>query len=543
MGVTTPTSVLPHKGGRRLVGPISVALMDASTDYPSDSKHLRSYARSMNALSAHQMLPGGEAYADAIKALGDLYAAIRDQPQVTVAYREWQSWAARARPDREADEGLFLRQTYVAAVARLVALRCIEPVATLPDRDTFAEVFNGDHFRQHDIRNFGGLDFFSWVLSPDVLEGAMNVAQRLLGRLSELDIAATGQGLLEDLYWRVAQGSAIAESQRPPVSEARTDRILTGELKLGERPDSTMLDPACGPGTNLSAAVRVVRAAFARRGYDEFDILLRLQEGVAGMDPDPAASVVSGACYLLALGDLVRGPHPPFLVPIYRADALSPPSVVDEMVGGEAVYVIGTSDPDVGFELPESLVDDPIHLDWVLYRLPQYLGGAQVRATREGEKAATEAVMVSLYSYLTSPKRSGLWMLPPLSTNAADTVCRTAGTLVRLALNGEDTVWMDLLANTTASIAFARRKFDLVVSNVTASQGTSVNAGRVESVAARYADLYLRESGTVALVVPRSMANRLHAGKSANDDALSEARVIDLNSESNKCLVLFSRKS
>ena len=231
----------------------------------------------------------------------------------------------------------------------------------------------------------------------------------------------------------------------------------------------------------------------ARQGQDELDALLHITNHVMGMDPDPVAVAVAGTNYLLALGDVVRGPHPPVLVPVYMADALNPPDAVE---GEEPVYVIKTSLPDVDLEVPESVAEDPDQLDLLFHRLPQYLHAARLRAPTEGDTRATEEVMGSIHAYLTSPKRSGLRQLPPLSPFAAEVMCRTARTLIRLALEGTDGVWLHVLKNAPAPVYLSRHKFDLVVGDL-----AGLPTEQAAQIRDRLGALYLGEDGRNALTL------------------------------------------
>ena len=144
------------------------------------------------------------------------------------------------------------------------------------------------------------------------------------------------------------------------------------------------------------------------------------------------------------------------LVPVYLADALAPPKALD---GGQSPGTprAGVPGGQRRYPLPDSVAADPVHLDWLFHRLGQYVHGAQLRAPRQGEAEAVDAVMGPLYAYLTSPKRAGLTTLPGLDPRDAQVMCGTARRIITLGLRGEGVLWSYLVKNAAAPVHLARR--------------------------------------------------------------------------------------
>jgi len=493
--------------------------------------------------------PASPVFRQTFHVLLSLYREVKDEPEVQVRFREWQSYLSIVYGESVGDQELFVKHTYLSILARLIALYHLQPNAFLPSREDHIKVINGVYFRDRDIYNFGEEDFFTWTLNSKVLDDSLELVRRLINTLAAYDFTRAGQDLLKGLYQELVDPEARHDLGEYYTPDWLAEYILSEELKLQENPNLSVLDPACGSGTFLFTAIRLIRDGMARRGEDEFDTLLHILNSVMGVDVHPVAVAIARTNYLLALGDLISGPHPPVLVPVYLANAIQLPNVstqepqrVDESTaqltfsGGyeEAIHVIETTEPNVAFELPDSVVDDPTQLDWLFHRLSQYLHAAEFRTGLEGESKATEEVINSLYSYLTSPKRAGLRELPPLSPFAAEVLCRTARTLIRLVLEGKDTVWLDILKNGPAPVFLSRRKFDLVVGNPPwLPMGSIRNHNYYQFVKrqvlreyrllergethlfthmeladlffARSADLYLRDGGSIAFVMPRAV--------------------------------------
>ena len=491
--------------------------------------------------------PAGAIFRDSFDTMSRLYRRVGDDSEVAVRFREWQSYLSIVYGEPVGDERLFVVHTYLATLARLIALNLIQPHALLPAGEDRIKVINGEYFRERDIYNFVEEDLFTWTLSPKVLDECLELVQTLLGTLAAYDFTRAGQELLKGLYQKLVDPEVRHDLGEYHTPDWLAEYILREELKLQDNPDLSVLDPACGSGTFLFTAIRLIREGMSRRGEDEFDTLLHILNSVMGVDVHPVAVTIARTNYLLALGDLMVGAHPPVLVPVYLANSIQLPRVSTaesraldrsqtqpSLSGGheETVHIIETTEPNVAFELPDGVVADPAQLDWLFHRLAQYLHAATFRGALEEEEQATERVINSLYAYLTSPKRAGLRDLPPLSSSEAEVMCQTGRTLIQLAKEGKDSFWLDILKNAPAVVYLSRRRFDLVVGNPPRLSMSSIRdhdyyrfvrrqivqeyrllepdtqlASQMELASlffARCADLYLGDGGRIAFVMPSS---------------------------------------
>ena len=409
----------------------------------------------------------GPTFRHAIAELRRLHHQVEQDPDVQARYQEWQSRLSSVYGQPVGDPELFALHTYISILARLIASRALHPNAIPLHGEDLVKLINGDYFRERDIHNFAEEDFFAWTLAPEAQDDSIKLAAMLSEALDSFDPARDSYRLLKGLLQELTEPRPRQNLGQPQTPRQLPEHVLQ---QLQDNPQLSVLDPACGPGTFLYTAIRLVREGMARRGEDDFSALLHILSNVIGMELDPAALAVARTGYLLALGDLISGSHPTVLVPLYLASYNDlPETAASESRPGreEPVYVVATFLPGVAFELPYSVVADPAQLDWLFHRMGQYLHAAHLRAGMEGESEATEGVIGALYSYLTSPKRAGLRKLPPLSSFATGVMCDTARTLIKLTLEGNGNIWLHILKNSPAPVFLSRRVFDLVVGRET----------------------------------------------------------------------------
>jgi hypothetical protein len=431
--------------------------------------------------------------AKAVGRLSSLYDENSAVPPVAIAYEYWRRYRESPACLSPASPPVFVQHTYLALLARLVARHFLEPAPASAKPQELWQVVNGDYFVGFGLENFFGEDFFTWPffrlsmgIGPE--EEALDVVQELSSELAKFDLSRASPGLLTELFHQISPSEAAPAQQLP---RWLAEFVLEEKLDLTHQPEQTVLDPSCGPGTFLAAAVVIKSEALLEQGQSPLDVLLRVTGQVAGMTPDPLAATIARTSYLLALGDLAREPHPPVLVPVYLADANRGPEVeVDS--AGVTVHSFSMAD---GMSLPDRVAGDPMMLDWLFGRLPNYMRGAAARLHAQSEEVAVQEVLNAYYNYLTSPK-SRTPIPEPLTPAAADVMVETARKIIQGYLHGEGHVRLFIIKNAPAPVFLARRKFDLLVGF---HSGPNVSAGLDFFEDCRSA--YLNDSGGAAVAV------------------------------------------
>ena len=392
--------------------------------------------------------PDSAATRTATENLAAFYAESESLPPVANSFL---AWVACRPEDSDNSPDAFIRETCLSLLCRLMAYRFLEP---LPSERDLWHVISGDYFVGAGLGNFLGEDFFSWPYFRRSMgigedQEAMDVARKLLSTLQPFDFSLPPQLDILPLLYCAYGGESNRNDEETIPSEAR---------ELTDNPYLTCISTCCGNGDVLALAVHAAVSARLSLGEHPMDVLLDTSGQFLGMTSDPLAAVVASVNFLFSLGDSAKEPHPPILIPVYMADVAQIPEEQLE-ASGERSYSIDAAD---GIALPEQVATDPLYLDWLLGRLPNYQRGAALRLRAQPEDVALQEVLNAWYNYLTSPK-ARTPIPEPLTPSAADVMVEAARTLIAAYVHGSGPAPLHLARNAPAPLFAARRDFDLTL--------------------------------------------------------------------------------
>ena len=473
---------------------------------------------------------GGDSavFLGARRMLREMFQAARADATVQVKYDEWDRLLAKVYGQRvealtsgQHAEDLFLRHTYLVLVARVIAF-----VATTGRRPRGTDVLgivDGKAF-QRVAANLVEEDFFAWVLADNIVTQTRSLLNALVAYLGQYDLSRLGEmDLLQRLYQDL-----VDPASRHDLGEFYTPDWLA-ELTLREAdcvPGRSILDPACGSGTFLFTAIRLL----AQEGVEPHDLTRWSLENVVGMDVHPVAVMTSKVNYILALqrfGGLSTFPGP-ISIPVYMADSLSSAEQRTRLIR------IPVSDRD--YFIIEQDIAVEHSLDTVIDVMRQY---AQRRDILDEEAVA------GFRAWLESRglgRCNGDWS-------------HNARLMRRLIAEGRDTIWSFILKNAYRPFYLARRGFDLVIGNppwlayryikdsgyreevkrLIFSYGllekketelfTQMEIATLFFVHAR--ERYMAKGGTIAFVMPRSVMTGARQHRHFREDQ-TLSKIIDL---------------
>lgn len=360
--------------------------------------------------------------------------------------------------DDDVGRMLFSVHTYFALIMKILAIELValqsgaivDPlVAGLADLDDdefdrrFHELESGATFRARGIENFLEGDFLGWYV--DEWTGDLRSAVRSLAReLQDFEPGTASlrpeltQDLLKDLYHRLLPRDlrhALGEYYTPDwLAEYTLDRA-----GYDAAPDTSMLDPACGSGTFLVAAIRRKKAFAHERGLAPAETARSIVEGVVGFDLNPLAVIAARTNYLLAVGNLI-GAIAPFRIPVYICDSITIPARLNRDAPGLGGKRLTTS---VGeFRIPDIAVPPEV--------LPRTMAALEFCANNDYSSAQ---FVDQIQAFIPGARESDTQDLVRLF----EQICK-------LKSEGRDGIWPRLLSNAFAPL-FALARFDHVIGN------------------------------------------------------------------------------
>jgi SAM-dependent methyltransferase len=275
-------------------------------------------------------------------------AELDGHPQLQVLETAWDASLQAAYGHVETSRELLAQHTYLALLARLMVWAALEkrPLS----RKEVGDVLGGVYFQSKMIANLVESDFFRWYEIKSVTDVApLFVA--IANQISGYDLAAIREDILKPLYEELvdpATRHALGEFYTPDWLADRVARRLLDTHDWSAGPPR-VLDPACGSGTFLRAAIDVVRATRPTTTLGE------VLSCVMGIDVHPLAVTVARATYLLAIQDLIQQASHAITLPIFLSNALTMPAVQrqQDLYGGESLSL---RVDEIDYEVPLELV-------------------------------------------------------------------------------------------------------------------------------------------------------------------------------------------
>ena len=471
--------------------------------------------------------PQSAAYQRDIDTLSALYASAADYETIKVKRRLWfdllRAALGEIAHDQTALDHLFIRHTYLSLVIGMAVQASfridIRQVAATDPSD----LLQGRRFR--DATGLSGViesDFFAW---PDEVGGS-DLIKTLARRVARFDWQNAPPDIAAILYETV-----IPPDERRTLGEYYTPHWLARTMvqELVDDPlNQRALDPACGSGTFIAAAVtHFLEAAntpssITGEGWgegeklDPKELLDRLRDAVTGIDVHPAAVHLARAAWALAARPAIdaavqAGYDASGSAPVYLGDALQLRFRTGDLFAAQQVTIqveenwATTRVAPTELVFPISLVDRADTFDSLM---------SQVAADIE----RGDDPLLALDDHGINDKHE------------RQTLIQTIATLQRLHREGRNHIWAYYTRNLVRPVALSRTKVDVVIGNPpwlnyrnTASilrdelerQSKTLygiwQGGRYathQDVAglffARSVDLYLKDGGVIGMVLPHS---------------------------------------
>lgn len=393
---------------------------------------------------------GGDSptFQSALRELAVLLKRVDHLPVLAVWRGQWSKLLSKVYGSEVGDDDLFVRHTYLCQFARLLAYAALRGIP--PDAQTVHNIINGTAFYSQGVSNIAEHDFFSWVLLNEIRDEALTLFKRLANSLIVYDLSRIDQDLLKQLYQNL-----VDPATRHELGEFYTPDWLA-ELTLQDidyQHPQSLLDPACGSGSFLFAAVK----RLAAKGLTGWELVRFAVDNVMGMDVHPLAVTIARINYLLALAEHLSGkPGDELLsIPVYMADALSAPEL--EQKYKETLVVPVDSERNENFFIPVSAAAAPDALTSVIEQMHQF-------AQRAGDPLKLEAFKTP-FGNLVAQRLSQTVTTGVVGDMSSVYWQRNLTLLAKLIQEGRNGIWAYILKNQSRPLVLAERKFDVLAGN------------------------------------------------------------------------------
>jgi type I restriction-modification system DNA methylase subunit len=452
------------------------------------------------------------AFLFSFRLLKEALELVEDRSDFQVIYENWERYLRVTYGSIIGSKDLFLRHTYLATLAKLIAWARLTEKSSIPSSEEISSILNGEFFRGQRIANFLEEDFFSWIAREDAEAVGLDISKKLLSLLLRYNLKELSEDVLKALYQELVDPEARHDLGEYYTPDWLAQRMV--ERTLVENPKASVLDPACGSGTFLYMTIKYKRDALG----NSRETLEHILENVVGIDIHPLAVIITKTNYLLALGDLFKKRRKPVALPIYLADSVRLPQMEGQMEMGAPLPGFKLEIDGKRILIPEILIHDPQLYDEAIEVSKEF---ARNFAGREGgdEKrflnflgrtssriAADEALSKALYNLAEAMKE--------------------------LIEKRRDTIWAFILKNLYKPL-FLKGNFDIILGNPPWLSYRYVEKGEYQKFLKhqiveeyrllsgkaelithmelatlfflRTAGLYLKEGGTIGFILPRSV--------------------------------------
>ncbi|MDP2984503.1 MAG: N-6 DNA methylase, partial [Candidatus Latescibacter sp.] len=435
-----------------------------------------------------------------------LWNTVKSESSFAVVYESWGSYLRIVYGSDIGEDALFIRHTYLATVAKLMAWMRITDSKTAPEKEGIMNLLSGRLFKSQGIENFIEEDFFSWPSRPQAEKITVGIVRKLFSLLQNYNLRELSEDVLKSLYQEL-----VDPETRHDLGEFYTPDWLAHRMVrkiLDENPSASVFDPSCGSGTFLYLTIKEKRDRLG----DVSSTLDHILSSVYGADIHPLAVIVAKTNYILALGDLIKKRRGRIFIPVYLADTIRLPERWAQ--DGKADYFISVNGR--GFYVPDTLLHDPQLFDSAVELAKDFA------VSMKGKKidAAQFTTFLRSQNYLLAENEQII-----------KSVFGIADALKYFIEENRDTIWAFILKNIYKPLFF-KQKFDWILGNppwisyryvdpeyqsflknhiVKEYQLLKSKAELITHLEIavlfllRAADLYLKSGGRIAFVLPKSI--------------------------------------
>lgn len=245
--------------------------------------------------------------------------------EVQVSFEQWRKFLSIAYGSFDATDQNFLIHTYLSIFSKMLAYEILSRDEFIEDKQ-LEGILDGTIFHKYNIQNFVTNDFFHWVTSERSFNNLKKVFRLVAQELSNFDYDNVSEDVLKGVYQEL-----IDLDTRHSLGEYYTPDWLCERVvaEFDFTNTDKILDPACGSGSFLRAAVQRLKKLNPKLSAEE------LNDCIHGIDIHPLSVQIAKTTLLLSLGKDVINARKPIHLNIILANTLLAPDGVQDLFGSE----------------------------------------------------------------------------------------------------------------------------------------------------------------------------------------------------------------
>ena len=190
-------------------------------------------------------------FIETFRELSSWFKEAKKYGEFQVSFEQWKKFLSIAYGKFDADEKIFLIHTYLSVFSKMLAYSIVSNDDYI-DEEELKGILDGEIFNKYNIRNFIDNDFFHWVKSDRNFRNLKKAFRLIAQEISTFDFNDIDEDVLKGVYQEL-----IDLDTRHALGEYYTPDWLCERIvnEFDFKENSKILDPACGRGSFLRAAV------------------------------------------------------------------------------------------------------------------------------------------------------------------------------------------------------------------------------------------------------------------------------------------------
>ncbi|QQS37204.1 MAG: SAM-dependent DNA methyltransferase [Ignavibacteriales bacterium] len=360
--------------------------------------------------------------------------------EVQVSYEQWNKFLSVAYGSFDGRDSIFLIHTYLSVFSKMLAYSVVSNDDYIDDKELKA-ILDGSVFHKYNIRNFVDNDFYHWVVSDRNFKNLKKVFRLIAQEISAFDFDKVDEDVLKGVYQEL-----IDLDTRHSLGEYYTPDWLCERIvkEFDFTQKDKILDPACGSGSFLRAAIHRIKELNPGATVEE------LNEQIYGIDIHPLSVQIAKTTLLLALGKEIINAKKPVFLNIILANTLLAPEGVQNLFGNEFLLNIDKEK----YHLTTQILEDVKLFD-------EALGICDELAEQTmGKKKENEEVFENIFRkhFAKNGNKSGA------NKQVIESFYKIYTGLKAVKEKGRDSIWKFIVQNLYKPY-FLAGKFDYVIGN------------------------------------------------------------------------------